>query len=315
MVLTNSLGGIVDGPAGGRVSINGISGGESLLFNARGRIVEGYFGGGGGFIERGGCDFNLGENEVPVLRSSGTTAIHGEGFEPKGGDIGLLGLDGDGVGISIWNFSGRGDEDLLDAQLGVLCFYRADRGWFEVDFARGIRPAVWELREKFFGFGKIFFLLFGKRWIGDVIVRLKRVVEVSHKTVIVVVGDGVVFVGVALGTAGGEAKPSGAGGGDAVGHGVKTELKGIDAPLLVEHGVTVEAGGDDLLGSCIGKHVAGKLFDRELIEWFVGVERSNDVVAVGPNRTVTILFITIGVGITGEVEPSSGPSFAIPGGF
>lgn len=127
------------------------------------------------------------------------------------------------------------------------------------------------------------------------------------------VGDGVVFVGVALGAAGGESEPSGAGGGNAIRHGVVAELEGIDTALFVEHGVAVETGGDDLLGGGVGQHVACELFDGELVEPFVGIEGCYDVVAVGPDRAITIFFVAIGVGVSGEVKPSAGPAFAVAG--
>jgi hypothetical protein len=73
----------------------------------------------------------------------------------------------------------------------------------------------------------------------------------------------------------------------------------------------VEAGGDDLLGSCIWKHIAGELFDRELIEGFVGVERADDVVAVWPDGAVAVFFVTVGVGVAGKVEPTSCPPLAV----
>ena len=137
------------------------------------------------------------------------------------------------------------------------------------------------------------------------------IVEVGHEAEIVVVGDGVVFVGVALRAAGGKAKPSRAGGGDAVGHGVVAELERIDTAFFIEHGVAMKAGGDDLLGRGVGEHVAGELLDGELVEGLVGIERLDDVVAVGPDGTVAVFFVAVGVGVSGEVKPATGPAFAV----
>ena len=118
-------------------------------------------------------------------------------------------------------------------------------------------------------------------------------------------------MGVALGAAGGEPEPGGAGGGDAVGHGVEAELEGVDAAFFIEHGVAMESGGGDLFRSGIGKHVAGELLDGELIESFIGVERFDDVVAVGPDGAVAVFFVAVGIGVAGEVEPAAGPALAV----
>ena len=137
------------------------------------------------------------------------------------------------------------------------------------------------------------------------------IVEVGHEAEIVVVGDGVVFVGVALRAAGGKAEPSRAGCGNAVGHGVVAELERIDAAFFIEHGVAMKSGGDDLLGRGVGKHVAGELLNGKLVEGLVSVERLDDVVAVGPDGSVAVFFVAVGVGVSGEVKPAAGPAFAV----
>ena len=76
----------------------------------------------------------------------------------------------------------------------------------------------------------------------------------------------------------------------------------------------MESGGGDLFRSGIGKHVAGELLDGELIESFIGVERFDDVVAVGPDGAVAVFFVTVGVGVAGKVEPMATPAFAKPRG-
>ena len=83
---------------------------------------------------------------------------------------------------------------------------------------------------------------------------------------------GVVFMVVALSAADGEAKPDGANGGGAVGHGFEAELLVVDAAFAVGEGVAVEAGGDALFGGGLGEEVAGDLFTGELVEGHVAIE-------------------------------------------
>ena len=125
------------------------------------------------------------------------------------------------------------------------------------------------------------------------------------------VGHRIKFVGVALGALQGEAQPGGAGGGHAVHHGMIAEFQRIDAAFLVQHCVPMEPGGDQLVGGGIGEEIARNLFDRELVEGQVGVERADDPVAPGPDGAAAVLFITIGVCITGQIEPLPSPSLAI----
>jgi hypothetical protein len=80
--------------------------------------------------------------------------------------------------------------------------------------------------------GEVEFLTLGKGEVGDVIVGFEGVIEVGHEAEVVVMGDGVVFVSVALGAAGGEAEPGGAGSGDTIDHSMVAELEGIDASLF-----------------------------------------------------------------------------------
>ena len=137
------------------------------------------------------------------------------------------------------------------------------------------------------------------------------VVEQGHDREILVVGHRIKFVGVALGALQGEAQPRGAGGGHPVHHGMIAEFQRIDAAFLVQHRVPVEPGGDELVGGGIGEEIARNLFDCELVEGQVGVERADDPVAPGPDGAAAVLFITIGVRITGQIEPLPSPSLAI----
>ena len=73
----------------------------------------------------------------------------------------------------------------------------------------------------------------------------------------------------------------------------------------------MKARGDTLLGGRVRQHVSGQLLDRELVERHVSVDRANDPVAVRPDGPLPILFITVRVGVPRQVQPASGPAFAI----
>ena len=170
---------------------------------------------------------------------------------------------------------------------------------------------VWEGADEFGAAGlALGELLVGVGW-GDGVVRFLRVIEERHDLVVFPVLDGVVFVRVALGALESETEPCGSGGGDAVGDCVEAEFEGIDAALLVEHGITVKAGGDDVIRVVAGEQVAGQLGDGELVERHVGVERADDPVAVWPDFAGAVFFVAIGIGVACEVEPFAGPAFAV----
>jgi len=52
------------------------------------------------------------------------------------------------------------------------------------------------------------------------------------------------------------------------------------------------------------------LADGEFVEGEVVVEGADDPVAVGPDGAFAVLFVALGVGVAGEVEPDFGPAFA-----
>ena len=143
---------------------------------------------------------------------------------------------------------------------------------------------------------------------------LVGVVEQRHDAEVVGVQDGVVLVRMALGAVHGQAHPGGAGGPDAVDHGVEAVFVRIDAALLVEHGVAVEAGGHEVFGRGAGQEVARELLDAELVVGEVGVQRLDHPVAVRPDRARAVLLETVGVGVTREVEPAPRPALAVTRG-
>lgn len=100
---------------------------------------------------------------------------------------------------------------------------------------------------------------------------------------------------------------------------VTAHLVGIVAgEHLGSDGEKAEADG---LGASFGKvlrgeEIACELFDDELVEGFVVVERFNDVVAVAPGGGMGDVFVhAVGVRVAGNVEPVASPAFAVAGGF
>ena len=73
----------------------------------------------------------------------------------------------------------------------------------------------------------------------------------------------------------------------------------------------MKPGGDALVCGGIRQQVTGDLFDRELIEWHILIECLDDPVAVGPDRSRVVFFVTIGVRISGEIEPFARPPLAV----
>ena len=142
---------------------------------------------------------------------------------------------------------------------------------------------------------------------------LMRVIEEGEHPVILFLRDRVVLVGVALGALDGQAENALADGVHAVEHRLHAELLGIDAALLVDHGVAEEAGGDLLVLRGVGQQVAGDLLDDELVVGQVAVERVDDPVAIEPDVARLVLLVAVGVGVTGRVEPDAPPALAVMG--
>ena len=145
----------------------------------------------------------------------------------------------------------------------------------------------------------------------NVVRRFVGVVEQRHDGVIIRMQDRVVFVRMALGAVERESHPGGAGDADAVDHGVEAVFVRVGAAFLVEHRITMEARGDEVVGRGAGEEVSGELLDAELVVGQVGVEGLHDPVAVRPDGARAVFLETVGVGVAGEVEPATGPAFAV----
>ena len=148
-------------------------------------------------------------------------------------------------------------------------------------------------------------------FVGHDEVRLVGVVEVRHQAIVLAVGDRVVLVRVALCAAHGHAQEHRARRRDPVGHRVEAELEGVDAALLVQHRVAVEAGRHAVVGRRVGEHVSRELLDDELVERHVGVERADDPVSIRPDAARAVLLVAVAVGVAREVHPAAGLAFGV----
>src|SRR4029079_15446003 len=109
----------------------------------------------------------------------------------------------------------------------------------------------------------------------------------------------------------GETEPGRAGRGDAIGHGVKTTFERIDPAFFVQHGVAMKTGGDPLRLRGVWQQITRELFDRELIEWHVGVHRVDHPITPWPDAAWPVLFVSVCVGVSRQVEPFARPAFAV----
>ena len=140
--------------------------------------------------------------------------------------------------------------------------------------------------------------------------RLVGVVQKGVEPEVLVVGDGVELVRVALRALQAEAHHGFTDAVHAVEHALDAELFGDDRALLVDHAVAEEAGRDDLVLRCARDQVAGELFDDELVIGLVAVEGVDHPVAPRPLLAGQVFLEAVAVGVARGVEPHSSPAFA-----
>ena len=138
-----------------------------------------------------------------------------------------------------------------------------------------------------------------------------RVVEEGQHPVVVLLGDGVELVVVALRAGHGAAEPRRGGRVHAVHQRLPPRLFDVDPSLLVEEGVPVEAGRDLLLRRGLGEHVTRDLLDGEVAERQVPVEGVDDPVAVHPRGPAPVLLVAVRVGVSREVQPGTRPALTV----
>ena len=134
-------------------------------------------------------------------------------------------------------------------------------------------------------------------------------VEVTHR-------ERVEFVVMALRAGEGRGQPGGAGGAHAVGHVFDKILLRLRPAFFGRAVEAVIAAGDKQFGAPRsfrqpGRHqVAGQLLAGEGVKALVGIERRDDVIAVGGDRHVLVAVVADGVRIPHKVEPLNGQPFA-----
>ena len=77
----------------------------------------------------------------------------------------------------------------------------------------------------------------------------------------------------------------------------------LRAAFARHHVQAIEARGDELFGRWVGQEIAGKLFNGELVERFVPVERIDDVIAIRKHVHVLVPMIPHRVRKPHQIEP------------
>ena len=128
-------------------------------------------------------------------------------------------------------------------------------------------------------------------------------VEEGGEGVVILRGNGIVFVIVAFGASGGGAEPDGSKGA----HVLALELvKGFffdDACFAVRFDEPVVAGSGEGAVAAVREEVARNLFAGELIEGHVIAEGLDDIFSVRTGDDGLVGDHAIGVGVTDQVEP------------
>ena len=144
-----------------------------------------------------------------------------------------------------------------------------------------------------------------------VVAAVGRVVEEGVELVILVVGDGIILVRVALRAVQRESEPRGADGGNPILHRLYAIFLGVTAAFVVDLGVAVEARRDLLLQRRVRQQISGELIDRELVEGLVAIVGVDDPFAVGPDGAGEIDLITIGIRVARQIQPAARHVFAV----
>ena len=144
-------------------------------------------------------------------------------------------------------------------------------------------------------------------------VRLVRVVEEREHPVVLFLLQRIELVVVTLGALDGDAEDSFSDGVYAVKHGFHPKLLGIDAALFVDHRVAQKPRGDDLTLGRVRQHVAGNLFDDELVVRYVAVQSADNPVPVKPDLALLVFLVAVGVGVAGRIQPQAAPALAVVG--
>ena len=151
--------------------------------------------------------------------------------------------------------------------------------------------------------------------------RLRRIVVARVDTPLLHVGeeglqgvevsglDRVELMVMALGAAEGAAQPSIGDRAHAFGAVFRKVFLRLGAAFAGHHVQAVIAARDELFFGRIGQQVAGELLTREDVERLVGVERVDDVVAVGEDALILVAVVADRVGEAGDIQPPDRHAF------
>ena len=131
----------------------------------------------------------------------------------------------------------------------------------------------------------------------------RHVVEERKELVELALRNRIVFVIVAAAAIEGQSQPCHARGFHSVDDRFDPPFLRNNAAFSIESMVAIEAGRQDLLRRSAGQQVAGELFDGELVERHVAVERVDHPIAPRPHLPAAVDLKAVAVGEASEVEP------------
>ena len=137
------------------------------------------------------------------------------------------------------------------------------------------------------------------------------VVEESENSIVLFLRQRIEFMIMALRALDGYAEDSLSDRVHPVVHGFHAELLGIDAALLIDHGIPQVARGHHLVLGGIGEQVAGNLFDDELVVRQIAVEGMDHPVAIEPHEPGRVFLISVGIGVSRRIQPDTRPTLAV----
>ena len=132
-------------------------------------------------------------------------------------------------------------------------------------------------------------------------------VEDRVELVVVLDGDRIVLVRMALGTPHRQSHPNLQRRIDTVFHGRDSELLIIGPPFIIAQGRAMKSRCDTLSHRGTFKQISGELFDGELIVRHIVVERMDHPIAIGPKIPCQILLVPFGIGVASQIEPQAAP--------
>ncbi len=137
------------------------------------------------------------------------------------------------------------------------------------------------------------------------------VVKKCKELIILLVGNGIVFMAVALGAFHAEAEPDIAGGFHAIHHIFHAVFLDDEATLVGGAVVAIKSGCHFLRHRGVGQQVAGNLFDGKIFEGLVGVVSINHPIAPGPHCARAVGVMHAAVTVAGDIHPMQRHSLGV----